>query len=398
MKTRLKFGILVAVAALCALPAMAEDSQIHREGLDWVQVITGTLPAARNLKVTTPIGSVRITGGSQQGIQYTVTKRICTEENEAKRQLETFRVSGSSRGDTAIIEGNADRSRYKRFSVQYVITVPRQLASLKVDTSAGSIWASGIAGMAAVSTSGGSINLNEIGGNIAASTAGGSIELNNAGGDASLETQGGSITLRKVKGKVAANTAGGSIWVESADQNVVAETAGGSINVKQCQGDLKASTAGGSVDVDNVNGGATLETAGGSIRVERVKGPVKANTAGGGIHLYKLMRGVRAETAAGGISAEFVGNPADLTDSFLSTSVGDVIVYLPADMKVTVKAVIDTALGHKIRSDFPELKITSEGSDWGPKEVYASGQINGGGPILKLHTTLGNIEVRKGGR
>jgi hypothetical protein len=132
--------------------------------------------------------------------------------------------------------------------------------------------------------------------------------------------------------------------------------------------------------------------------VVSVKGPVKANTGGGGIHLYRLMRGVRAETGAGPIAAEFVGRPADFTDSYLSTSVGDVIVTLPADMKVTIKAVIDSAQGHKIRSDFPELKVTSEGGEWGPKEVYASGQINGGGPILKLHTTLGNIEVRKGGR
>ncbi len=388
----------MALAALWALPAAAQDSQIRREGQDWVQVVTGTLPAARNLKVNTPIGGVRITGGAQTNLQYTVTKRICTEEAEARRQLETFRVTGATRGDTAILEANADRSRYKRFSVQFVITVPRELASLKVDTNAGSISAANLAGMAAVSTSGGSITLSDIGGNIAASTAGGSIELTNAGGDATLETQGGSITLHKVKGKVTANTAGGSIFVESADQSVVAETAGGSINMKKCQGNIRANTAGGSIEVVDVKGGATLETAGGSIRVDQVIGPVKANTAGGGIHLYKLMKGVRAETAAGGISAEFVGRPADFTDSYLSTSVGDVIVYLPADMKITVKAVIDTALGHRIRSDFSEVKVTSEGSDWGPKEVYATGQINGGGPILKLHTTLGNIELRKRGR
>ena len=55
-------------------------------------------------------------------------------------------------------------------------------------------------------------------------------------------------------------------------------------------------------------------------------------------------------------------------------------------------------MGHKITSDFPELKITSEGGSWGPKEVYASGQLNGGGPLLKISTTLGNIELRKGSK
>lgn len=388
----------MVLAVLWALPATGQDSQIRREGENWVQVVSGTLPAARNLKVNTPIGSVRISGGSQQGIQYTVTKKICTDEADAKRQLEGFRISASTRGDRAIIEATSERSRYKRFSVQFVISVPREMANLAVDTNAGSIDVSNLAGTVAVSTAGGSVALRDIGSNIAASTAGGSIDVSNAGGDTNLQTQGGSITLRKVKGKVSANTAGGSIYVESADQAVIAETAGGSINVKQCQGDLRASTAGGSVEVGDVNGAATVETAGGSIRVVGVKGPLKASTAGGGVHLYKLLRGVQAETAAGAVAAEFVGKSADFTPSYLSTNVGDVIVYLPADMKVTVKAVIDTALGHKIRSDFPELKITSEGGEWGPKEVYASGQINGGGPLLKLHTTLGNIEVRKGPR
>ena len=398
MKNKLKLGILIAVAVLWARPSVAQDSKIWQDGQDWVQVVTGTLPAARVLKVTTPIGSVQVTGGSQKGIQYTVTKRICMGEAEARRQLETFRVSSASRGETALIEASAEHGRYKRFSVQFTITVPRELGSLKVETSAGSIVVKSIAGMVAVATSGGGISLNDIGGNIAASTAGGSIDVGNSGGDVSLETQGGGITLRKVKGRVTASTAGGSIFVESADQAVVAETAGGSINVKKCGGDLKASTAGGSLDVGDVNGAATLESSGGSIRLTSATGAVKANTAGGGIHLYKLMRGVKAETAAGSITAEFVGKPADLTDSYLSTSVGDVIVYLPADMKVTVKAVIETSLGHKIRSDFPELKVTSEGGDWGPKEMYAIGQINGGGPVLKLHTTLGNIELRKGAK
>lgn len=398
MNSRLKLGILIAAAALWALPAPAQESQIRRDGQDWVQVVTGTLPAARVLKLSTPIGSVQVIGGSQTAIQYTVTKRICMGEAEARRQLETFRVSGASRGETAVIEASADRGRYKRFSVQFTITVPRELASLKVETSAGDISVKSIAGTAAVATSGGNISFSDIGGNIAAETAGGSIDVGDSGGDVNLETQGGAITLRRVKGKVTANTAGGSIFVESADQAVVAATAGGSINVKKCGGELKASTAGGSVDVGEVNGPAILETHGGSISLRSARGSVKANTAGGGIHLYKLMRGVKAETAAGSVTAEFIGKPADFTDSYLSTTVGDVIVYLPPDMKVTVKAVIETSLGHKIRSDFPELKVTSEGGDWGPKEMYATGQINGGGPILKLHTTLGNIELRKGAR
>jgi hypothetical protein len=55
------------------------------------------------------------------------------------------------------------------------------------------------------------------------------------------------------------------------------------------------------------------------------------------------------------------------------------------------------ANGHRIRSDFPELRVQSEGNDWGPRNVYAEGALNGGGPVLKVSTVSGNIEFRKAG-
>jgi hypothetical protein len=79
----------------------------------------------------------------------------------------------------------------------------------------------------------------------------------------------------------------------------------------------------------------------------------------------------------------------------LETTVGDIVVYLPSDLGVTVKAAIELANGHNITSDFDGIKVSSEGGQWGPKEMYADGRINGGGPILKLHTTNGNIAIRR---
>src|SRR5438093_391898 len=53
------------------------------------------------------------------------------------------------------------------------------------------------------------------------------------------------------------------------------------------------------------------------------------------------------------------------------------------------------ASGQKIRSDFPELQISSEGSGIGPKEAYCQGNLNGGGKLLHIHTSTGNIELLK---
>jgi len=186
--------------------------------------------------------------------------------------------------------------------------------------------------------------------------------------------------------------------VGSSTQSAYLSTAGGSIQVKRCDGDLRAATAGGSVEVGDVGGGAILETFGGSIRLTSAKGVVRATTSGGGIRLTGLTHGVTAKTAAGPIYAEFTAGNGSFTESYLETSVGDVIVYLPPNLPVTVRATIDAALGHKLVTDFPAVNVTQEGGDWGPREIYGQGAINGGGPLLKIHTTAGNIELRRGKR
>ena len=125
---------------------------------------------------------------------------------------------------------------------------------------------------------------------------------------------------------------------------------------------------------------------------------VRATTSGGGIRLTGLTHGVMAKTAAGPIYAEFVASKSSFSESNLETSVGDVVVYLPPDLPVTVRATIDSAMGHRMISDFPEVKVSSEGGNWDAREVYGQGAINGGGPLLKIRTTAGNIELRRGKR
>ena len=59
-----------------------------------------------------------------------------------------------------------------------------------------------------------------------------------------------------------------------------------------------------------------------------------------------------------------------------------------------MQASVDAGQERSIETDFPELKIKSEG-DFGPRETYATGAINGGGPILKINTNTGSIQIKK---
>jgi DUF4097 and DUF4098 domain-containing protein YvlB len=397
LKRHPQFVVLLAVAAWAA-PLRAQESHITRSGSGWVEVVSGTLPALHNLKVSTHYGAVSVGGGSPEGITYTVRKRLNSgSESYARHQFELFSVRAFQKADFAVLEGECAGS--ERLSVDITVSVPRDLAFAKIETHGGSVEVAGITGRVEAETAGGSIHVNDIGGAVKAETSGGGIGVGNVGGDVRLETAGGGISIRSVSGKVHAETAGGGIELDSAGQSVYLSTAGGGIRVKKCDGDLHASTAGGSVEVGDVGGGASLETSGGSIRLASAKGVVRASTSGGGIRLTGLTHGATAKTAAGPIYAEFVGGAGSFSESHLETSVGDVIVYLPADLPVTVRANIDAATGHRMISDFAEVKVSQEGAEWGgPREIYGQGPINGGGPLLKIRTTAGNIELRRGKR
>ena len=122
-------------------------------------------------------------------------------------------------------------------------------------------------------------------------------------------------------------------------------------------------------------------------------GPVRAESGGGSIELMNLSQGVRAETGGGGITAQFVASRGGFSNSVLDTPAGDITVYLAPSLPVTVHAAVDMGDGHKIQSDFTDIKVVSEGGEYGPKRITAEGSLNGGGPVLKVHTTSGDIRL-----
>ena len=368
------------------------ESKVYKDGGTWVQEITGSLPAPHAIKVVTEAGSVKVRGTSQSNLTYVMRKRVrASSEEEARKLFSNFKIQAWSSGDVASFRGQFD-SHYGRrqASVDFDITTPRATSAVNAETGGGSVGVNGIAGTVGVETGGGSISLDDIGGPATASSGGGTIELGSMGSDVAVETGGGAIRIKSAGGRVAATSGGGSIVVVSARQAVSAETGGGSIRVDKCGAEVKVESGGGSLEVGEAGGAVTAETGGGSIRVWSAQGNVRAGSGGGSIHLTGLTRGVQVETGAGGIIAEFAGGAA-LTESMLETNSGDVTVYLPANVGVTIRGAIESGSKNSVRSDFTELRVVSDSEQWGPHEVLVEGKLNGGGPLLKIRTTTGNI-------
>lgn len=392
MKRALQIVGLAGVLALVAPLALAQETHVSREGGAWGQEITGSLSAVKNLRVKVDMGSVKVRGGQQQGISYVVRTHFGnSSEQDARRQFEQYKITAYVRGDTAWIVGDWQGGRRPRHSsAEFSVVVPREMALVKLETEGGNVDAMGVAGRVEAESGGGSMKLDDIGGGVSAETGGGSIEIGTVSGDLGLHTGGGPIEVRHANGKILAETGGGSVTIQSGAQGAIIETGGGSIEVRQCNGKVKVSTGGGSVDLSDIGGPAEIDTGGGSIRLTSAKGHVHAETGGGGIELYGVPS-AQAETGAGGITVKLVNTGAERTDSELETGAGDVTVYIAADVAINVRASVDMGNGHRITSDFSDIHIGSEGDKWGPKTLTAEGRLNGGGPMLKVRTSSGDI-------
>jgi DUF4097 and DUF4098 domain-containing protein YvlB len=392
LKQAIKFAGVTTVVLALASVALAQEGRIYREGSNWVQEVKGELNGARNLRIKLDAGSVKVQGGAQSNITYVLHRRAYTSsEQRAHHEFESNRITASVKGDTAWLIAEGHGSENRKCSDDLVINVPRQMEYARVETGGGNVNATAVAGRIEIETGGGTIHVDDIGGEVRANTGGGTIDIGSVGGDVNLQTGGGNIRINAAKGNIKAETGGGSLVVLSGLQSAVLETGGGSIRLDKCNGRVKASTGGGSIDLGEIGGPVEIESGAGSIRLASSTGRVEAQTGGGSIQLDRATS-VRAETGAGGIIVRLVSSSDVRTNSTLETSAGDITVYLSKDIPITVRAAIEIANGHSIRSEFGDIRVSNEAGSWpGPRTVTAEGKLNGGGPVLKVRTSSGNI-------
>jgi DUF4097 and DUF4098 domain-containing protein YvlB len=374
---------------------LAQETHVSREGGGWGQEITGNLSGVKVLRVKVDMGSVAVRGSQQQAINYVVHTRMSMgSEQEARKQFDMYKVSAYVKGDTAWIVGEWEGGgRPRHCSKEFSINVPREMTLVKLETDGGNVDAMGVSGRVEAESGGGGVHLDDIGGGVNAETGGGSIEVGTVSGDLGLHTGGGGIEVRQASGKVTAETGGGSIEIQNAGQGANIETGGGSIELRHCDGKVKVSTGGGGIELGDIGGPVEIDTGGGSIRLSSAKGHVHAETGGGGIELLGVPS-ANAQTGAGPITVKLINTGGERRDSELETSAGDITVYIASNVAVDVRANVDLASGHHITSEFSDIHVHSEGDQWA-KTISAEGKLNGGGPVLKVRTTTGDINFKR---
>ena len=403
-------ALLASLALLCAAAttSLAATGQAYlkrgepqRDGRGWVEMSEcgAIVPEGGKLTLRADMGSVSVAVGEPGKMACEVRINAYTGDRaQALRMFRAINLEIHSTGNGALLAArgfDSARERHSRMDVQFSFSVPRRF-NVDLETHGGDVEVASLDGELRATTAGGEIRTGDISGPVYLETAGGSIRVGNIGKRLEARTAGGNVHVGDVNGEASIETSGGEIYAGTIKGSLRATTAGGDIAVRGVGGPAVVETAGGHIQMGDCGGSVQAETAGGNIRVLGARGMVRAETAGGGIALFRLQSGVEAETSAGPILAEIAADRQAFAPSDLETGVGDIQVFLPVNLPLRVDAVIDQAAGHRIVSDFPvTYQGQSEDTGFPFHTVHGECTLNGGGKALKVHTEMGNIEIRK---
>lgn len=373
----------------------AASGQVVREGAYFKQSATGTMGldgAAAKIYITTR-GEVVLRGEVQTGgypnVAWTLVKRVRARTPEAAAgRLAEYNFVTRKQGEWTLIDLQGDPESEAQLNAEF--RVPRGVKQIVVRTRWGAVKAYDVNGTVQAESGGGALFMDRIGGDVIAKTAGGDVMLGRIGGALKCFSGGGTIRVDSIGAAAEFSTGGGEIFVREVKGLLRASTGGGNIHIDRAGGEVMANTQGGLIEIGQAAGSVVAGTQGGSIEVTGALKGVRCESGNGTIRLKGVSGALRAVTAQGMILAE-IPMGAVIENSLLAAASGDIIVYLPSNLAVTVRAKNDSGAGAKIVSDFAEIQAGAQRG----RIVMAEGVLNGGGPVLELAVTGGNIYLRR---
>lgn len=355
------------------------------------------------LRLETETGNIRIFTDATNEVRYLVRIETDASGPEAQKLVHQLYLNTNSAPSGVTISGRVmEHEQRERVWVTYELHVPRKY-NVDVTTHAGNIQVDDVDGRVSLITDGGNITAGRVTGGVRQagvpaarleSIGGGHIFVRDVAGDLKAVTAGGHITAGNISGDANLSTGGGHIHVGNIRGVSQLETGGGNISVERAGSRVTASSGGGQISFGEAAGAIQAKAAGGGVRVLRVSGPMQLDSNGGSIFLTKVENAVHASTGTGSITAWFSPTLKISAASQLESGRGDIVVYVPRDLQMTIEATIDTAAGHHIAADPSLMMKTTYHTGESGKQVRGVCDINGGGEVLKLRAMEGNIQLR----
>jgi DUF4097 and DUF4098 domain-containing protein YvlB len=164
-----------------------------------------------------------------------------------------------------------------------------------------------------------------------------------------------------------------------------AMTGNGDITIERAGSDVTASTGNGNIHIGETTGRVNVSTGNGDIQVDGATGSVSASTGIGRVSVLTSRGSVSANTGTGDIDVRVSRGPIDGDMRFVSGS-GSIHVALPSDFNGRIDATSGTGT---LRTDF-EISVVGR-----LNAQHVRGTIGRGGPLIRMSTGSGTIELRK---
>jgi DUF4097 and DUF4098 domain-containing protein YvlB len=381
--------LITAVLFLRADPG-EQPGTLEQDGEYWVERTGGTIPAgdAPFLRIETR-GSVIFQGDGGSSLGYQIVRRVqARSEAEARRMLQWAGTPKPVRtGDQLELAAK----RGSRVTTDIRVQPPRQLRQVVVETDTGQVEVRDVRAPVNIENGGGPVLCDRLGGSLSVRSGGGDLIIGNINGPVRVSTASGMVKLRQAAGEATIETGGGEISVDEVTGTLYAATGAGSIDVGRAGGRVEAHARGGLVRVREAAGEVVAESGGGGILIGSARG-VRCESTGGAVKLTGVTGQIQVRTIVGSIIAQLQA-ARPLLNSLLSAGRGDITVWIPADLAVTVAAIADSPRS-RIVSEFREIPVGSLALD-GELRCIARGSLNGGGPVLKVAAGDGVVYLRK---
>jgi DUF4097 and DUF4098 domain-containing protein YvlB len=382
------------------------------------------------LTIDSEFGTIDVQTTGQDKVTVIATKEVTGKlDSVAQAALADFEVKFEQENSDVKIEGTfKHRRKYwlkkgHPLHIRFQVIVPYQYNVFLETRTRGNIHVGDIAGTVRAQTSDGDLHLGDIRGTVWGKTrVRGNIKLERCEKDATFETSTGDIHLGAVAGAVKAKTnVRGDITLENCQGDVAVEistgdlhlnsAAGvvkaqtrvrGNIKLERCEKDVIVETSTGDVYLGAVTGAVEAQTrVKGDITLERCKSDAIVETSTGDMHLGIVAGAVKAKTRVSG-NVTLKGCQKDVTVEISDGNIYAEITRQPQypwalhtlkDINVTLSSDIafdiDAKTRGRISSDFP---IQVQGTI---TENMLTGTLNGGGSLLKLRASSGQIRLKK---
>jgi DUF4097 and DUF4098 domain-containing protein YvlB len=368
-------------------------------------------PAVLDLEAD--FGDVVVTASDEDEVEVVAQLDLWGEDEEdARRQADVRMTQEGNRITVRVVRPDTIHIGVvstRGSSVGFEIRVPSG-TSLQLVTDSGDLAVNDVTGTAELATSFGGIQVENVSGPVSAQSDSGDITLIglNDGGDLEAETNFGELILRDITAaSLTAHSDSGDVQVErvTVDGALDLETNFGSVTVRDAAaGQLTARSDSGEIEAEGIvlNGPLDLETNFGNVTASGVRATsYRLRSGSGSLTLNECRGSLDLETDFGDIEI------SNATEAGLTLKTDSGKIYFSGSLlaegphlvesgfgKVHLILPVDAAFDLDAETEFGSIKTDFAVTVTGFEKKHLVGEVNGGGPLLRIGTSSGNITLK----